>query len=88
MSRSGPVIRYRANGVIMGKRPLGRKIQDDVTGFWTYEDLLMVNDFGEMVVGGGEGEDYLDDTPNVNLAPGDLPTSTPNNSNVPWNGLK
>lgn len=61
-----PNFKYRSNGIIKGKQPLGRKVQDEVTGFWTYEDLLTTNDFGERVDSRtGDGLDYRADVYNV-----------------------
>lgn len=88
MAREGPRIVYRRNPPILGKRPLGPKTQDSVTGFYSYQAYMVPNDFGELVDQRGEGLDYRDTQPNVALAPGDLPTSQPNNSSVPWYGMK
>lgn len=49
---------------------------------------MTANDFGDIVDQRGEGMDYRDDTPDVIIAPGDLPTSTPSNSSVPWAGMR
>lgn len=46
--RSTPRIRYRSNRKPM-KRSLGRKVQDEQNGAWTYKDRLVVDDFGTMV---------------------------------------
>lgn len=51
------VIRYRSNGIILGQRPLGKFVQDDVTGYWTYEAYLTTNAFGERVDSRGDGMD-------------------------------
>lgn len=59
------VIRYRSNGIILGKKPLGRKVQDAVTGFWTYEAYLTTNAFGERVDSRGDGLDAPSDHPSV-----------------------
>lgn len=62
MARATPtIIRYKSNGVLLGKSSEGRKVQDAVTGFWTYEDYLTQNDFGDLVDSRGDGLDRRDD---------------------------
>jgi hypothetical protein len=56
-------IRYRSNGVILGKRPLGRKVMDEVTGFLTYEAYIAINDYGDRVDVRGKGFDYKEPGP-------------------------
>lgn len=51
------VIRYRSNGVILGKRPLGRKTIDDITGATSYEAYMTKNQYGEDVDARGPGLD-------------------------------
>lgn len=53
--------KYQSNGTILGKRDLGRKCYDAVTGFPTYEAYLTTNAFGELVDQRGNGMD----APNV-----------------------
>lgn len=60
------VIRYRSNGVILGKRPLGRKTIDAVTGATSYEAYMTYNQFGEYVDARGPGLDG----PSWPVAPG------------------
>ena len=43
---------YRANRpTLLGKRDLGRKVRDEITGQWTYEDYLVEDAFGNKVDG-------------------------------------
>lgn len=44
-------IRYKKNPPSMGgmNRSRGRKIMDEVTGFFTYEQWTTINDFGERI---------------------------------------
>lgn len=51
------VIRYRSNGTILGKRNLGKKTIDDVTGFYSYEAYMTRNQFGDYVDARGDGMD-------------------------------
>lgn len=64
------VIRYKSNGIILGKRPLGRKTQDAVTGFYSYEAYMTYNQFGEYVDARGDGMDGPVDMPNIKLVGG------------------
>lgn len=57
MARYGSQIRYRHNPPILGKRPLGPKVQDAVTGFWYYQAYQTTNLYGELVDCRGEGMD-------------------------------
>lgn len=59
-------IRYKSNGVILGKRPLGPKTWDQVTGFWSYRSYMTYNAFGEYVDARGEGMDPAPDNPSIN----------------------
>jgi len=51
-------IRYRRPLLVGFMRPmLGRKVQDDQTGFWTYSGYTVKDDFGTVVDRRGQGFD-------------------------------
>jgi hypothetical protein len=58
-------IQYRSNGNILGKPPMGRKVMCSVTGFWTYEQYLTVNDYGDLVDPRFEGYDINQGVPTL-----------------------
>ena len=67
MARTGPRIQYRSNGLILGLQPLGRRVMDAITGFWTHEAYLVTNDYGDRVDCRGEGLDIDEGVPNASV---------------------
>lgn len=60
-TNNGRTFRYPGNPPVMGgKRWRGKKVQDEVTGFWTYEDYLVTDDYGDKVDGRSDAGYDLD----------------------------
>lgn len=65
MAKSSRPIRYRSNPPLWGFVNDGKKVMDAVTGFYTYEDFLVANDFGDLVDSRGDGLDRNESLPTV-----------------------
>lgn len=65
MAKAQRPIKYKGNGPIWGLVNQGRKVQDAVTGFYTYEYLLAINDYGDKVDSKGDGLDLKQAFPYV-----------------------
>lgn len=57
MARNTHPIRYRRNRPPNVNARFGRKVMDEMTGFWTYEGRCIRNQQGFLVDGRGDGYD-------------------------------